>query len=270
MAAARKWIGSFLLGLPEPLRSLRYVPILGNLAHRLSHRFLPTDEKVWARIERGPGAGLWLELNPRTGQHYFRGDVEPTIQEILSRRIEPGMVFYDLGANIGFFSLLAARLVGAKGQVFSFEPDPEIAGRLRRNITRNGFINATVVEAGIWSASGTVNFVAADLSSPDRGIGKFVAGEGAGAGTSTRCVALDDFVRNAPTPDVIKCDVEGAEIEVFRGAEKLLEARHPLILCEMHSDANDKFLREYLGRCGYSLESVDDTHVLAVPQLVAK
>jgi len=270
MAAARKWIGSLLLELPAPLRSLRNLPVLGNLVHRLSHRILPPDEKVWARVERGPGEGLWLELNPRTGQQYLRGEVEPAIQEILLERLKPGMVFYDLGANIGFFSLLAARLVGAAGQVFSFEPDPEIAGRLRRNIARNGFINGTVVEAGVWSANGDLIFVAADQSAPDRGVGKFVAGESAAAGTPKRCVALDGFFHSAPTPDVIKCDVEGAEIEVFRGAAKLLEARHPLILCEMHSAANDKFLREYFIRLGYRVESVDDLHVLALPQLVAK
>ena len=200
MAAPRKWIGSLLLGLPAPLRSLRNVPILGNLVHRLSHRILPSDEKVWARVERGPGQGLWLELNPRTGQQYLHGDVEPAIQEVLAEKLKPGMVFYDLGANIGFFSLLAARLVGATGKVFSFEPDPEIAGRLRRNIARNGFTNATVVQAGIWSASGNVNFVAADLSSPDRGVGKFVAGEGATAGTPTPCIALDDFVQGRAGP----------------------------------------------------------------------
>ena len=57
---------------------------------------------------------------------------------------------------------------------------------------------------------------------------------------------------------------------MFRGAEKLIEARRPLILCEMHSDANDKFLREYFGRFGYNLESVDDHHVLAAQQIVAK
>ncbi len=252
MAAARKWIGSLLLGLPEPLRSLRNLPVLGKLAHRLSHRILPSDEKVWARVERGPGEGLWLELNPRTGQQYLRGEVEPAIQEILSKRLKPGMVFYDLGANIGFFSLLAARLVGAAGQVFSFDT------------------NATVIEAGVWSTSGDLIFVVAVQSSPDRGVGKFVAGESAEAGTPTRCVALDGFFHSAPAPDVIKCDVEGAEIEVFRGAAKLLEARHPIIICEMHSDANDKFLREYFGRFGYRLESVDDLHVLALPRLVAK
>jgi FkbM family methyltransferase len=271
MAIAPKgWVGSLLLGLPEPLRSIRNVPILGNLAHRLSRQLLPADERVWARVQGGSAEGLWLELNPRTGQHYLRGDVEPAVQEVLSKRLKPGMVFYDLGANIGFFSLLAARLVGAAGQVFSFEPDPEIAECLRLNIVRNGFINATVIEAGVWSSSGSIHFVPADQSSPDRGVGKFVADENSAAGTPTRCVALDDFARNAPTPDVIKCDVEGAEVEVFRGAEKLLTTRRPLILCEMHSETNDKVLREYFARFGYSVESVDDLHVLAVPQLVAK
>ena len=115
-----------------------------------------------------------------------------------------------------------------------------------------------------------MNFVAADLSSPDRGVGKFAVGEGAAAGTPTQCVALDDFVRRAPAPDVIKCDIEGAEIEAFRGAKELLEARHPLILCEMHSDENDKFLRDFFTRHGYRLETVDAMHVLALPQPVTK
>ncbi len=270
MAATRKRIGSLILGLPAPLRSLRNVPILGNLVHRLSHRILPSDEKIWARVERGPGQGLWIELNPRTGQHYLHGDVEPAVQQVLAERLKPGMVFYDLGANIGFFSLLAARLVGATGKVFSFEPDPEIAGRLRRNIARNGFRNVQVVEAGVWSASGNINFVAADVSSPDRGLGKIVTGEGAPSARPIRCVALDEFIQSVPPPDAIKCDVEGAEIEVFRGAEKLVATRHPLILCEMHSQENDKFLREHFCRLGYLPESVDDLHVLAVPQMAAK
>jgi len=254
-----------MLQMPAPLRSLRNLPVLGSLVHCLSHRILSADEKVWARVERGHGQGLWLELNPRTGQQYLRGEVEPVIQNALAERLKPGMVFYDLGANIGFFSLLAARLVGATGKVFSFEPDPEIADRLRRNIGRNGFTNTTVVEAGIWSASGNLSFVAADLSSPDRGVGKFVVRDDAMAGTPTRSVALDDFVRSAPYPDAIKCDIEGAEVEAFRGAEKLLEAGHPMILCEIHSNENDKFLRDYFSRFGYRLEFLDSLHILAVP-----
>jgi len=70
--AGRKWIGK-LLNSPASLRTLRDVPILGQLIHLLSHRILPADGRVWASIESDPAAGLRLELSPRTGQSYVRG-----------------------------------------------------------------------------------------------------------------------------------------------------------------------------------------------------
>lgn len=266
LPGSRKWMGTILLRSPAPLRRLRNLPVLGDLIHRLSHRILPADERVWAQIEAGPAQGLWLELNPRTGQGYLRGEAEGAVQKILAERLRPGMVFYDLGANIGFYSLLAARIVGASGQVFSFEPDDQVVGHLRRNIARNGFQNATVVEAGVWSMSGTANFIAADPSSPDRGTGRIVAQGEAPSGRITRCVTLDDFTDTAPPPHAIKCDVEGAEVEVFRGAQNVLKTLRPWILYEMHSDANDRASREFLSRFGYSFESVDGNHVIAVPR----
>jgi FkbM family methyltransferase len=262
LSGARKWMGELLLHSPLPLQSLRGVPVLGKLMHGLSHRLLPAEEKVWAQIETGPAKGIWLEVNPRTGRNYIRGEAEIRIQETLAERVKSGMVFYDLGANIGLFTLLAARLVGSRGKVFSFEPDAQTAARLRRNIEHNGFENVSVVEAGIWSSSGTMNFAAADPSSPDRGLGRFVVGEG-GAGTPMRCVSLDDFIESAAPPDVIKCDVEGAEVEVFGGAEKFLRMSRPLIVCEIHSDANERTLRKILSEYAYNIDELDTNHILA-------
>jgi FkbM family methyltransferase len=265
MPGARKWMSELLLHSPAPLRSLRDVPVLGDIIHHISHRLLPADEKIWAQIEAGPAKGIWMELNPRTSQSYVRGEGETAVQRILAERIRPGMVFYDLGANIGLFSLLAARLVGAGGKVFSFEPDASVAARLRLNVARNGFKNVTVVEAGVWSTSGNMNFVVADPSSPDHGLGKLTAGDDAVSGSPIKCIALDDFVQTAAAPDAIKCDVEGAEVEVFRGAEKQLQANRPWIICEIHSPANDGALRHHLERFGYQLEAVDANHILATP-----
>lgn len=266
MPGSRNWIGTLLLRTPASLRSVRNLPIVGEFVHRMSHRVLPSDEKVWVQIEAGPAKGLWLELNPRTGQNYLRGDAESRVQDVLVGRLRPGMVFYDLGANIGLFSLLGARLVERNGKVFSFEPDAEVASRLRRNIARNGFANVEVVEAGAWSSNCEMTFVAAESSSPDHGTGTFMTGTAAGAkGAPVRCVALDDFVRNAPPPDAIKCDVEGAEVEALRGAEKLIQTTRPWILCEMHSEQNDRAWRELLRRFGYNFEAVDTLHILATP-----
>ena len=264
MPGARQWIGGMFLRAPAPLRSIRKLPLVGGWMHRLSHAVLPADHQQWAQIQSGAAEGLWLELNPRTGDGYFRGHAEEVVQKTLLERLHPGMVFYDLGANIGLFSLLAARAVTPEGRVFSFEPDPEVAARLRRNVAKNNFANVTVVEAGVWSSSTELSFVSADPNSPDRGTGRFVVGTARDA-APLKCVALDDFIADHPAPDAIKCDVEGAEVEVLHGAEKLLRSRRPWILGEMHSEASARSWSEWLTRFGYGLKPVDDNHILAVP-----
>ncbi len=266
MPGAREWVGDLLLRAPLPLRSLRDLPFVGGLIHRLGHRILPADQKVWARVEKGPAAGLWLELNPRTGQGYLRGEAESAVQAVLADRLQPGMVFYDLGANLGLFTLLAARLVGESGKVFSFEPDPENAARLRRNIQRNGFKNVTVLESGVWSTTGSFHFVASDSLTPDHGMGRFVENGAELAGSLVACVSLDDFTKTAPLPDAIKCDVEGAEVEVLRGADKLLQSScRPWIILETHSPAYDQAARGIFDRLAYQVTAADDLHLLAVP-----
>jgi FkbM family methyltransferase len=265
MTYARNWMASLMLRLPASVRSFRRVPVLGSFLHVLSHRVLSSDRKVWAQVEAGPAKGIWLELNPRTGQNYRLGTTEKACQAVLAERLRPGDVFYDLGANIGLFSLLAARSTGPTGKVFSFEPDVQVAERLRRNAARNGLSNITVVEMGVWSASGTLNFVSADSSSPDRGVGSFVPNDAVATGSPVRCISLDDFTQSAPPPCAIKCDVEGAEVETFRGAQNLLGTQHPWILCELHSRSNDEAWRLLVRRFGYTFECVDANHVLALP-----
>jgi FkbM family methyltransferase len=266
VSGSRNWVGGLLLRAPASLRSIRKVPVLGEFVHRISHRLLGKDERVWVQIRSGHSKGLWIELNARTGQDYLRGDAESHVQEVLAGRLRPGMVFCDLGANVGLFSLLAARIVGSSGRVFSFEPDPEVAGRLTRNVDRNGFRNVTVVKQGVWSSSCLREFIPADDSSPDHGTGTFLGSTQQRPGISVECVCLDDFAKNAPLPDGIKCDVEGAEVEVLRGATSLLAERRPWVLCETHSEANDRACRELLKRFDYRFDAVDANHFFASPK----
>jgi FkbM family methyltransferase len=253
-----------MLRAPAPLRSLRKAPVIGGLIHRLSRRLVPTDDKIWAQIEFGPAKGIWLHLNPRTGDNYLRGEGEPATQAALAARLRAGMVFYDIGANVGFFSLLGAKIVGRAGKVFSFEPDTQVASRLREHVAKNEFSNVTVTEAGVWSSTTMLNFAAvADSSSPDHGTGRFVSD---GAGQSLRCVSIDDFARTTAPPDAIKCDAEGAEVEVMRGAIGTLRAHRPWIICETHSPECDRGSREILVELGYVIRRVDDNHFIALPQ----
>jgi FkbM family methyltransferase len=261
----RNLLATALLRTPKSLRELRKAPVIGFLLHKLSYVLLKKDQKVWVCVERGAAKDLWLELSPRTGQAYLRGEAEAAVQEFLAGRLRPNDVFYDLGANIGLFSLLAARIVGTGGKVFSFEPDPENADRLRRNVSRNGFGNISVVQAGVWSSSGDRHFKGAEDGSPDRGVGAFVEDGSHPAVFSVACVSLDDFTRTAPYPSGIKCDVEGGELEVLEGARELLGCRHPWILCEVHSEENGQRLRGLLEGYGYSFEVIDSSHLFAEP-----
>ena len=255
--------GIYLRHAPQ-LGTLRKTPVLGDVVHYVSHKLLPSGVQVWRQIEEGAAKGLWMKVNPRTAAQLCRGEAETGIQKILTEHLRPGMVFYDGGANIGFFSLVAARLVGETGKVFAFEPESEIVERLRENRRRNGFSWIDVEEAALYSRSGQIRFYRASaLASPDRGTGRVMEQETATEGISVRAIALDDFVREHPAPDLIKVDVEGAETEVLRGANNLLGRRRPMIVCELHSAECDVAVREILEQHSYSVRRLDENHIFA-------
>lgn len=262
----RRVIGQLALRHSAFIQRTRQLPLVGGWISRLGRRLLPPESRVWVQIQAGFGKGLWLNLNPRTGSHYLRGGGEQKMQEILVNRLGPGSVFYDVGANIGLFSLIAARQVGPNGHVIAFEPENSVATRLMENAERNGFRNVTVVRAAVWSSTGTVHFAPADpAQSPDYGVGRVVElQDAAGASPTVAALALDDCVGKFPPPDLIKCDVEGAEVEVFRGASRLLNVHKPDIICEVHSPDCREGVTARLSEAGYSLTFLDSTHLSAV------
>lgn len=261
-------IAKILLRLASSLSGLRCVPVLGSVLSWTSRQFVPPATLIWAQIQQSPAQGLWIRVNPRTGQNFQKGIVEPAVQQAIQRHLRGGMNFYDVGANIGFFSLMAARLVGPSGSVVSFEADPEIASRLRENLIYNKLIRVLVEEKAVWSEPTTVSFARVDSNiSPDRGLG-YVSTTGLSASNtiSVEAISLDQFVLSHPAPDFVKCDVEGAEVAVFQGAESLLREKHPILLVEMHSSENHRVLTQKFSELGYACSNLDENHVLALPQ----
>lgn len=268
MSAQKGLVARLFLRYASPLAGLRRVPVLGPCASWVSARLIPRDTLTWMQVRGGPGKELWLRLNPRTGREYFQGEVEPDVQKVLQELLRPGMTLYDIGANIGFFSLLSARLAGQSGKVISFEADPEIAARLREHVARNEFPNISVQEMAVWSESRRVPFARADAAtSPDRGLGHVDLSAAGSGSVEVPGISLDEFVcGGAPPPDFIKCDAEGAEAEIFRGARKLLAEKRPIILCEMHSEENRRTLIELWSLHGFACESRGEHQVLALPR----
>ena len=178
---------------------------------------------------------------------YYFGTWEPQVTAFVLRRLQPGDGFVDVGANIGFFSLLASRKVGPRGSVVSIEASPEIYALLQTNIARN----RAQVRA--------LNFAASDA----RGQLELYAGDECNCGTTTiaatpgttakavvEAAPLDELLTVEETAQarLVKIDVEGAEAAVIAGAELLLQRQDCEFLVELHP--------EMLGRLGRSTEDV--------------
>jgi FkbM family methyltransferase len=259
-------LANLFLRYASRFAELRRLPIIGDFLSWVSRKLLPRDTLVWIQIQHGPAEGLWIRVNPRTGQNVQQGIGEPKVQQALVDHLRPGMTFYDLGANIGYFSLIAGRLVGPKGNVISFEADPEIAARLRENLARNNFWHARVEQKAVWSEATTVSFARVDPNtSPDRGLGH-VSPDSSADTITVEAVSLDGYVTTQNFPDFLKCDVEGAEAEVFRGADRLLAGKRAILLVEMHGPENHRTLAQKFLELGYTVRNLDENHVLALPK----
>ncbi len=146
-----------------------------------------------------------------------------------------GGVFYDVGAQAGYHTVLAAKRAGAVGAVYAFEPLPRNQSYLRRNLELNGIRNTTMVPAAVSDRDGELCF--------DPGPG-FMAGHLSedGDGFRVKAVSLDYWqqTEQARTPDLVKIDVEGAELSVLQGARRLITEHHPAILIDTHDFLGEK------------------------------
>ena len=209
-------------------------------------------------IRAGFGKGLQIVLD-ESNPAYILGASEPEVQRLLADSLRPGSVFYDIGANIGFFTLIAARIVAAEGHVFAFEPQPRARQTLLRNIERNGAENVSVIP----HAAGSSHRRAFLVDGPEGHATAHLAKDG----QLVEVVAIDDVVSGARPPDVVKIDVEGAEVDVLHGLRCTMGRYAPLIVCEIHG-ANRAACEQILIEHGYSVEWLDERtsgmlHVLA-------
>lgn len=199
--------------------------------------------------------GMPIEVDPRdmVGSDILRNGVwEPETAAFLHGWLRPGMTFVDAGAHVGHYTLLASGLVGAGGRVIAFEPHPLLGQVLRRNVERAGCANATVSGLALGRASGAADLIL----HPSDNFGSSSLRAGAEAGDRPRApvevTTLDDYLERAGVPavDVVKLDVEGAELDVVDGARQTLTANPDILLVV-------EFLRENARRFGRDVEDLE-------------
>lgn len=235
---------------------LTAVPVAGTLVQKLACLLVPRG-RVWVRVPLSIGGGFWMYANLRSERGYTNGDHEVWLQELLQSELRPGDCYYDIGAHSGFFSLIAAYLVGPSGTVLAVEPDPRNAAVIRANIERNMLRQVMVVEAAVWSESGFVAF--ASQSEGLNGTQSHILSRDSNVSEpefTVPAVRLDDLIfhQGRRPPDLVKMDIEGAEWDALHAAPRLLSEVKPRLFCEVHDPSQMKPLRSYLEQFGYNVE----------------
>jgi FkbM family methyltransferase len=215
---------------------------------RLPLRLIPRGMRM--PILQGPLRGKWWIVG--SGNHgYWLGSYELEKRARFVRTVARGSVVFDLGANVGYYTLLVSVLAGPEGRVFAVEPLPRNLRFLREHVRLNRAANVTVLDAAVSDRSGTAWFEESDSMS---------RGHIDSRGTiAVRTVALDDLVESGelPRPDLLKIDIEGAEYLALQGFRRTLLAAHPVIFLSTHSTAVHAECCQFLQSLGYAIQPID-------------
>lgn len=201
------------------------------------------------RVLRGPLRGFRFRITRNSGWGPIRGGTEFEVALLMRELVRPGWVVYDLGANIGIYSMLYSKLVGERGKVFSFEPLPANLNDLRENLELNSCRNVTIHAVAIGKVRSRCTFEIGQNNSQ----GKLVdGGSGSAELIDVEVERLDELVAaGLPAPDLIKVDIEGGEADALEGAEQLIAARKPALFVELHTPEQDRRVGAFLSKQGY-------------------
>ena len=177
--------------------------------------------------------GMWL------------GSYETDKQNYLASLDTKGTTVLDIGANVGFFSVLFSRLVGKHGHVHAFEPLPQNVGFLNQHIDLNQLDNISVHQNAVGKLVGIAKF--------DRSDSHFKSGLSESGDLDVQVVTLDSLDNLDEPVSLLKIDVEGAEDDVLQGGKYFFQVHHPLILLATHSEEKMNNCKEILDSYDYSL-----------------
>lgn len=199
---------------------------------------------------------MYMNLSERLTLRRLVGQYERAKMGLFRRCVKQGMVVVDVGANLGDFTLVAAKATGPGGNVVAFEPDPQNVGWLTKSVERNGFKNVEIRREALSANETLALLFLSDVSGwHTLNVGQIpLSGERPPITVQTR--PLDTLTLDRL--DVVKIDVEGAEYEVLCGAGQHLQRFHPLLFVDLHASmgANVDGVIQNLRGLGYRLYGI--------------
>ncbi len=224
-------------------KEIRRIPGAILFLEMLRRFYLQTNQDVLIGDFDG-NIKLRVTLNEHIGsQIFWYGSYNRDILIVLNKILRAGMVFLDLGANIGEIALYAAKHVGLTGNVYAFEPVPTLAQRLRSNAELNGFHRLGVVEQGVGSHAGTYPIFMEGRPFSD-GLTNYGLASFYQTDKSAQCLGevevttLDAWTQEEQLKrvDVIKVDIEGGELQALQGGKDLIERLRPILIIEVQKE----------------------------------
>jgi FkbM family methyltransferase len=217
---------------------------------------------VWMQVE--PAVRMLLDPEDVVSAHILRtGSWETESWNAVQHHLSAGAVFVDVGAHIGYYSLKAASVVGTGGLVIAVEPNPQTVRELEGNIRASGATNISVQAVACSDAETTLTLFASPRA--NTGMASLSSATAAESGPvaavyRVRARRLDDLVKEAGVSrvDVMKIDVEGAELLVLRGSVETLTRFHPMLIVEVDDSmlralgSSEAELRAFLSAHGYT------------------
>ncbi len=194
------------------------------------------------------------------------GTYEPELRAIIRKVLPNGGVAVDVGANVGWHTLLMANQVGELGRVFAVEPNPSVRRRLENHLKLNGLSQVAVLAVALAAEDGSADFWGPGAGAPESGDGHLLANAGDSPGDVVRVQTrrLDSIAAEASIQrlDLIKIDVEGFEWDVLRGGEAALARFRPHIVFEFNEDyisrsaCTSELLERFFARHRYQLSAI--------------
>lgn len=192
------------------------------------------------------------------------GSYEYSKRRRFEAEIKPGNIVFDIGAHVGFYTLLASELVKPNGEVIAFEPFERNQLLLRAHLKMNRVMNVQVFDAAVSDRCGVERFETACDTSAGR-----ISATGE---LEIVTLSLDGLVASGrvPVPDVLKIDVEGGEFKVLSGAKSILARNRPIVFLATHSAEIHRECCNLLQDCGYVVEAIGRSAVELTDEVIAR
>ena len=157
----------------------------------------------------------------------FNGNFEPVETEIVKKEIKKNDIILDIGANIGYYSLIFAQLTGKSGKVYSFEPDPTNFEILKKNILINNHENVILENKAVSNKEGNLKLY---LSTENNGMHRIYPSKWCKDSIDINSIKIDNYFKNKQKIDFIKLDIEGAEYDALLGMESIIQDNENIVI----------------------------------------